>query len=279
MKKNLLNKVIACSLFVSSAFVVTAGIINQPVVVQADDREVFKGNISIQGPTTYLGRKAVSIAIPNGMRVKDAGVDNEPHDDIEEAVVGNKVIIYGLRDGVTYSNLRLKLENFSDVEYIYNINPFTVGGGAAPAQPNTQVNQPPVYQPNTQANTGSVQDYLRKVYQNVFGRQIDAQGLNYWTTKLTTGAIELEDFFKNLLSEAEFMQAAPTVEMKIKKLYAGIFQREADQGGFNFWVQKYRQELREEGSEREALRDVIDEMTDGPEFKQLLVRLGLNFDN
>ena len=35
-------------------------------------------------------------------------------------------------------------------------------------------------------------------------------------------------------------------------------------------------ELRSEGNEREALREVIDDMTDGVEFREILAKLGLN---
>ena len=278
MRSNILKKIIASSLFISSVFVVGGGVFNQPIIVQADDDiKIFKGNISIEGTTNYLGRNGVTISIPRGIRVKDVDIDNEPHDHIDEAIVGNKIVIYGLRNGVTYRNLVLTLEDFSDVEYQYNINPFTVQGNGVPQGAINNGNNVP-QGGFVSSNAAGVSEYLKNVYRNVFGREIDGQGLNYWSIKLSTGAIELEDFFKNLLSENEFMQVAPTVEMKIRKLYAGIFQREADHGGLIFWMSKYQQELREEGNEREALRDVIDDMTDGPEFKQLLIKLGLNFD-
>ncbi len=272
MKSNLLKKIIASAVVVSLTFSVGSGLLNKPEIVQADDfdddKKIFKGSISIDGTTTHMGRKAVSVTIPKGMKIKDVDVENEPHDDIEDVIVGGKVIIYGLRDGMTYRNLVLVLEDFNDVEYRYNINQFTVKGNNI-TQGGTVAST---------ANTKRISDYLKNVYKNVFGREIDGQGLNYWTQKLSSGEIELEDFFKNLLSESEFMQVAPKVEDKIKKLYAGIFQREADKGGLDFWTVKYKQELREEGNEREALRDVIDEMTDGQEFKQLLIKLGLNND-
>ena len=279
MKLNLIKKIIASTLVLSSIFTIGAVTFDQKIIVQADDRRIFKGNISIQGTTNYLGRKGVSIQLPGGIRVKDVDIDNEPHDNIEEVIVGNQIIIYGLREGFNYTNLLLILEDFAEVDHVYNINPFTVSGHAPNGGyvPN-QGNVPPNTQIST-ANSGVVADYLKNVYRNVFGREIDGQGLNYWKNKLTTGAIELEDFFKNLLSENEFMQVAPSVETKIRKLYSGIFQREADQGGLVFWMNKYARELREEGNEREALRDVIDEMTDGKEFRELLIRLGLNFDN
>ncbi len=245
------------------------------------DVEIFKGNISVVGTTNYFGRPAVQLDIPKGMRIKDIDVDNEPHDHIDEAIVGNKIVIYGLRNGRTYRNLILKIEDFSGIEYKYVINPFTVGGSLENFEGNNGVVAPQIPNfPNVNnANVSELNSYLKNVYRNVFNREVDNSGLQYWSNSLASGQIELEDFFKNLLSESEFMQVAPQVEDKIRKLYRGIFQREADENGFRFWVNRYKQELIDEhGNTREALRDVIDEMTDGQEFRELLFKLGLRLD-
>lgn len=286
MKLNFLKKIIASTMLFSLTFSAAMGVLDRPQIVQADDfddkddrndvddkndiddRYVSKGTIPISGTTSHMGRKAVSLEIPKGIKVKSVDVENAPHDDIDDAIVNGKIVIYGLRDGVTYQNLVLVLEDYQDRKYGYRINSFSLKGSGATSTGNVS---------NT-ANKQAVIDYLKKVYTNIFSREVDAQGLNYWTQKLSSGQIELEDFFKNLLSEAEFMQVAPKVEDKINKLYEGIFQRKADKGGLDFWTAKYKQELREEGSEKEALRDVIDEMTGGEEFKQLLARLGLDAD-
>lgn len=275
MRSKLIKKIIASTLIFSMTLVV--GVVTsggeQPTIVQADDddREVYKGTISIKGTTTHGGKKAVTIAIPAGISVKDVDVENEPHDDIDETIVGNNIVIYGLRDGVTYNNLVLKLEDRSGTDYKYKINSFTTqGGSTGSTSGNTSTST------GTSANTQAISEYLKTVYKNVFGREVDQQGLNYWVQRLSSGQVELEDFFKNLLSENEFLTVAPTAEDKIKKLYAGIFQREPDQGGFNYWVARYQAELRDEGNEREALREVIDDMTDGAEFKQILAKLGLD---
>ena len=282
MRLKLIKKIIASTLIFSMTLavgiVMSGGV--QPTVVQADDdwydrydddwddRDIFKGNISISGLTTYGGRKAVTVAIPSGINIKEVDTENEPHDNIDEVISGGNIIIYGLRDGVTYNNLILKLEDRSGIDYKYRINSFTIQGGSTNGGSSTVTI--PI------ANTQAISNYLKTVYNNVFGREVDQEGLNYWVQKLSSGQVELEDFFKNLLSENEFLTVAPTPEDKIKKLYAGIFQREPDQGGFNYWVNRYKVELRDERNEREALREVIDDMTDGAEFKQILRRLGLD---
>ncbi len=281
MSSKLIKKIIASTLIFSMTVAIGVKVFGEPTItVQADDdwydrydddwddRDIFKGNISISGLTTYGGRKAVTVAIPSGINIKEVDTENEPHDNIDEVISGGNIIIYGLRDGVTYNNLILKLEDRSGIDYKYRINSFTIQGGSTNGGSSTVTR--PI------ANTQAISNYLKTVYNNVFGREVDQEGLNYWVQKLSSGQVELEDFFKNLLSENEFLTVAPTPEDKIKKLYAGIFQREPDQGGFNYWVNRYKVELRSEGNEREALREVIDDMTDGAEFKQILRRLGLN---
>ena len=281
MSSKLIKKIIASTLIFSMTVAIGVKVFGEPTItVQADDdwydrydddwddRDIFKGNISISGLTTYGGRKAVTVAIPSGINIKEVDTENEPHDNIDEVISGGNIIIYGLRDGVTYNNLILKLEDRSGIDYKYRINSFTIQGGSTNGGSSTVTR--PI------ANTQAISDYLRDVYKNVFGREVDQQGLNYWVQKLSSGQVDLDDFFKNLLSENEFLTIAPTPEDKIKKLYAGIFQRQPDQGGFNYWLNRYKVELRDERNEREALREVIDDMTDGAEFKQILRRLGLD---
>lgn len=281
MSSKLIKKIIASTLIFSMTVAIGVNVFGEPTItVQADDdwydrydddwddRDIFKGNISISGLTTYGGRKAVTVAIPSGINIKEVDTENEPHDNIDEVISGGNIIIYGLRDGVTYNNLILKLEDRSGIDYKYRINSFTIQGGSTNGGSSTVTR--PI------ANTQAISNYLKTVYNNVFGREVDQQGLNYWVQKLSSGQVDLDDFFKNLLSENEFLTIAPTPEDKIKKLYAGIFQRQPDQGGFNYWLNRYKVELRDERNEREALREVIDDMTDGAEFKQILRRLGLD---
>lgn len=124
----------------------------------------------------------------------------------------------------------------------------------------------------------SINDYLKNFYENVFGREIDQQGLNYWSEKLSSKQIKLKDFLKNLLSEDEFNKIASTVDLKIEKLYTGIFQRKPDKDGFDFWSSKYNDKLANKKNEIESLKEIIDEMTDGNEFKEISIKLGLDSD-
>src|SRR5699024_9288376 len=217
MSSKLIKKIIASTLIFSMTVAIGVNVFGEPTItVQADDdwydrydddwddRDIFKCNITISGLTTYGGRKAVTVAIPSGINIKEVDTENEPHDNIDEVISGGNIIIYGLRDGVTYNNLILKLEDRSGIDYKYRINSFTIQGGSTNGGSSTVTR--PI------ANTQAISNYLKTVYNNVFGREVDQEGLNYWVQKLSSGQVELEDFFKNLLSENEFLTVAPTPE-------------------------------------------------------------------
>ncbi len=272
MYKNLIKSILKRSLILILILGTSIAII--PKSTSASNK-IFKGNISISEYTTYKGKNAAIVNInTDGFFVDDVDLENEP-DHLDEAYVDGKILIYGLRDNVIYNNLYIELELYNSngkQKHIYKINSFSYN-------PNSQTN---IGQSNnnfnnstTFGNTEAISNYLKTVYTNIFEREIDQQGLNYWTNMLSSYKIELEDFFINLLSENEFLNIAPTVEDKIKKLYHGIFQREPDAQGFNYWVYEYRKELIKKGNERKALKEVIDDMTDSQEFKSILQKLGL----
>ena len=242
---------------------------NDLKIVQADDMTVNRGNISVSKVTTHNGKKAVSINIPEDIRVKDVDIDNKPHNDIDGVIIGNEVIIYGLIANVTYNNLILELEDINDIVYKFTISPFTTSSGTS-SQPNTPQS------PNNQTgNIREISNYLSTLYTNIFEREIEEEGLNYWTQKLMNSEIRLKNLFKNLLSEIEFKQIAPTIDIKIRKIYLGIFQREPDTEGFNYWVKIFKKELVSNVNEEDALLNVIDKMTNGNEFNQILSKLSV----
>lgn len=102
---------------------------------------------------------------------------------------------------------------------------------------NSVIGNKPAINPNRTAIT----EYFKTVYKNIFNREVDQEGLNFWVNHPATEQIELDELFENLLIESEFLQVAPTLEDKIKEIYTGVFQREPDQGGLNFWINKYKE--------------------------------------
>lgn len=83
---------------------------------------------------------------------------------------------------------------------------------------------------------GLDRQFVNRLYQKVFGRQGDAAGVAYWTNRLyegkTTGASTVEGFF---LSE-EFTRKNTSDGQYVDLLYEAIFDRQADEGGRQNWL-------------------------------------------
>lgn len=282
MCSNSLKKIITSSLALS-LFLITGSIIQTPKNVQARE-EIYintnsNGNLTIIPDIyTYRGDEVVAIPIPDGLKIKDVeiisnGSEYDIYDDLDEEIINNHILISGLTSGVNYENLSIKLEGLDDIDYFYSVEPFVF----VSTQPQNSSFTNPSNPHEKQTRKRIIQTYLSNVYKNIFNRDIDPQGSEYWSERLVTDSIRLRNFFKNLLTEDEFKKVAPTVEDKIKKLYLGIFQRHPDQNGFIYWVGRYNQELSFGNSETDALRKVIDNMTSSGEFKGVLGKLRLNY--
>lgn len=282
MRSKSLKKIISLTLTLSM-ILITGSMIGKSVTsVQAREEIYIENNLNgnleiIPDIYTYKGDEVVAIAIPEGLKIKDVEIIGndfdhlEVYNDLDEEIINNHIIISGLTPGVNYENLSLKLEGFDNNDYFYSIDPFVF---VTQHQNSNNTNTMNPYE--KQNRKKAIKLYLSNVYKNVFNREIDEQGSEYWSEKLVTDSIRLKNFFKNLLTENEFIKIAPTVEDKIKKLYLGIFQRHPDQRGFTYWVERYKQELSFGNSESDALRKVIDNMTSSGEFKGILGKLRLN---
>lgn len=79
-------------------------------------------------------------------------------------------------------------------------------------------------------------EFVSRLYQKVFGRQGDAEGIADWTNKLfegkTTGASTVEGFF---MSE-EFTKKNTSDRQYVDLLYEAIFDRPADEEGRQNWL-------------------------------------------
>ena len=79
-------------------------------------------------------------------------------------------------------------------------------------------------------------EFVKRLYEKVFGRQGDANGVNDWTNKLftgqTTGATTVNGFF----GSTEFAEKNTGNEQYVNLLYEAIFNRPADAGGMQDWL-------------------------------------------
>ncbi len=117
-----------------------------------------------------------------------------------------------------------------------------VNDGLLDSSPDTVVIS--VSDSNTQIQL--VSQFIQRLYQNILGRSADAAGLAYWNNKIqTTSATWTALGFFN---SAEFLSLGLTDDAFVRMLYLTLFDRKADAGGYDHWINKLQQG---------ALRDMV----------------------
>ena len=101
----------------------------------------------------------------------------------------------------------------------------TVGGTGGPGEP-------------TQPADEEINAFIGRFYEQCLGRVADAGGISFWREKLKaqeyTGAMVAEFFVKS----EELANKGLSNEEYIKVMYQSFFNRDADQGGLSFWMDK-----------------------------------------
>lgn len=95
----------------------------------------------------------------------------------------------------------------------------------------------------------STPDYganVAQAYQDVFGRQADTEGLNYWTQQLAQGNITQQDLANQLAYGAQGSDIIGAQQyldkyifdptQTVQQAYQSVFGREADQPGAEYWA-------------------------------------------
>ena len=110
-------------------------------------------------------------------------------------------------------------------------------------------------------------EFVKRLYQKVFGREGDEAGVADWTNKLfegrTTGASTVEGFF---LSE-EFTRKNTSDREYVDLLYDAIFNRSADEGGRETWLNVLSQGV--------SRKYVLCQFVDSVEFQELCSGYGI----
>ncbi|MFO7971377.1 MAG: DUF4214 domain-containing protein, partial [Desulfobacterales bacterium] len=98
-----------------------------------------------------------------------------------------------------------------------------------------------------------VSDFVSRFYQVVLGRNAETSGLNYWVNSLETGTRAGADVARGFIFSNEFMSKNLGNEAYVDVLYAAFFNRMADPGGRNHWLER----LYGGGSREEVLNGFI----------------------
>jgi len=76
-----------------------------------------------------------------------------------------------------------------------------------------------------------------RLYQAVFGRTPDKQGLGFWMNAMDKGTslVDVADEFAKSNEFQTIYGSAPSSEAVVTRLYENVLHRQPDQSGFDFW--------------------------------------------
>ena len=116
-------------------------------------------------------------------------------------------------------------------------------------------------------NTG-VSGFANRLYVAALGRDADQAGLDYWVGELTSKRSTGTSAARQFIFSQEFINSKVSNKEFINRLYVLFMNREADEGGFNYW-----NSLLNSGSSRE---DVFNGFSTSEEFANICISYGID---
>ena len=86
--------------------------------------------------------------------------------------------------------------------------------------------------------TEPLDNFVKRFYSEILGREADALGLTDWIIKLSTGVATGSDLAFGFIFSTEFLNKNIDNTTFLNVLYKAFFNREADNSGFNNWLGK-----------------------------------------
>ncbi|MCQ2483322.1 MAG: DUF4214 domain-containing protein [Clostridia bacterium] len=94
----------------------------------------------------------------------------------------------------------------------------------------------------TSAPQLTVDDFVNRCYEVSLGREADEEGYNYWKNQLVNGeACGAQTGFGFIFGQ-EYTNKNTTNEQFVTDMYTMFFGREADEAGFNYWLEQLNSE-------------------------------------
>ncbi len=113
----------------------------------------------------------------------------------------------------------------------------------------------------------NVGDFVRRCYQVALQREAEAEGFEYWVSKLNNGEACGAQVGFGFIFSGEYMNRNRNDDEFVRDLYSMYFDREPDQGGYDYWMG-----LLAAGSSRE---DVFAGFANSQEFYNLCLKYGV----
>ncbi len=88
------------------------------------------------------------------------------------------------------------------------------------------------------ADNSGLQSFVERFYVSILDRQGEATGVKYWVDELSSGTKSGADIAKGFIHSQEFANRNTTDEEYVNILYKAFFNRKADAGGYQHWMDK-----------------------------------------
>ena len=113
-----------------------------------------------------------------------------------------------------------------------------------------------------------VREFVNRYYKVLLGRDADEGGLNDWTAQLISKKKTGAQVAEGIVDSEEFKLKGYSDEEYIKKLYLAFFDREADESGYNDWLNKIKT--------THTRKQVLAGFIGSEEYKTLCAKYGIN---
>ncbi len=118
------------------------------------------------------------------------------------------------------------------------------------------------------ADQKQVSDFVNRFYTSLLGKSADAEGLKYWSDKLTSKKITGAEFVVSIINTADFKKRNLSDKEYVTILYKAFFGREADPDGVEYWCNELK---------RGKTRDyVLQGFVNSAEFNALCKEYGID---
>jgi hypothetical protein len=97
----------------------------------------------------------------------------------------------------------------------------------------------PEYADISEEQSNANSDWVNSMYTQVFDRDADQAGSNYWSEQLNSGAVSQDDVMKSFLESTEYDNKQMEPDYNIDTIYDDVFGREADEAGSTYWNEQF----------------------------------------
>ncbi len=147
-----------------------------------------------------------------------------------------KVMDSNWRTAGDATNCRVRIREFgySDSEFTY----FKGKAMSITRAKNYDPDSAGIIPPITSEQEELVRAFIERMYTVALGRASDTPGTEYWTAELLSRRMDGAGISAGFIMSEEFATKNYGNEEYLKVLYGTFFNREADEGGMNFWLEE-----------------------------------------